>query len=213
MARRPGRWRGRARPSPAARPCRPGRGDQQRHLERAQHVVAVDLARREVRADPSRHGHARAQQRLDVVGRERLRRKGPHQAAHAPDAGRQVVRGGVREMVEEAWAERSPRSSLSASGRPAFTSRTSSASSARRTGWRRRPSRGGERRCAPDTPSSRPDRTRQAEQRRLASLPVGRAGPRPPGGSARPGGGAARRAAGLRGWSPAGPSGPSSASR
>src|SRR6266540_562294 len=84
---------------------RPALGDQQRHLEGAQHVVAVDLARPEVRADPRRHGHARAQQRLDVVGRQRLRREGPHQAAHAPDVGRQVVGGEVGEVVEETRAD------------------------------------------------------------------------------------------------------------
>ena len=75
-------------------------GDQQRHLESAQHVVAVDLARDQVGADLGRHHHGRAQQRLDVLGRVRLGREALEQAADAPDVGRQVVGGGVGDMVE-----------------------------------------------------------------------------------------------------------------
>ena len=68
--RRSGRWPGRGRPSPSttvsARPWLTSKGTRS-----AQHVVAVDLAGRKVGADLRRHGHGRAQQRLDLLGRVR----------------------------------------------------------------------------------------------------------------------------------------------
>ena len=71
----------------------------------AQHVVVVDLAGGEVGADPRRHGDVPAQRGLEVVGGQRLRDAGPHEGAHRPDVGRQVVGGGVGEVVEEAGAD------------------------------------------------------------------------------------------------------------
>ncbi len=43
--------------------------------------------------------------RLEVVGRERLRDARPHEGAHGADVGRQVVGGGVGEVVEKAGAD------------------------------------------------------------------------------------------------------------
>ena len=51
---------------------RPALRDEQRHLERAQHVVAVDLAGGEIGADRGRHDDVPAHRRLEVVVRHRL---------------------------------------------------------------------------------------------------------------------------------------------
>jgi hypothetical protein len=76
-------------------------GDQQRDLEGAEHVIAVDLAGHEVGADRRRHGHAGGQQRLGVLRCERPGREALDQGPHGSDVGRQVVGGGVGDVVEE----------------------------------------------------------------------------------------------------------------
>jgi hypothetical protein len=49
--------------------------------------------------------HARAQQGLDLVGRERLGRERLEQGADGPDVGREVVGGGVGDVVKEVQAD------------------------------------------------------------------------------------------------------------
>ena len=82
----------------------PAVGDEQRHLEGTQHVVAVDLARDEIGADARRYCDVPAHGRLQIVARYGFHHARSHEGTHGEDVGWQVVRGGVDEMVEEARA-------------------------------------------------------------------------------------------------------------
>src|SRR6266511_4116817 len=90
---------------------------EQRHVESAQHVVAVELARCEVGADLRRHNDVPAQRRLEVRGQHRLRCTRPQEGAHGADVGRQVVGGCADKVVEEAGADQRAERRLAQLGR------------------------------------------------------------------------------------------------
>ena len=80
-------------------------GDEHRHVEGGQDVVAIDVTGGEVGPHLGWDGDVPAHGGLQFVGVDGAGEAGTHERAHGPDVRRQVIGGGVHEVVEESGAD------------------------------------------------------------------------------------------------------------